>query len=180
MTSTDNRYFILIDEPAGLPYISIGCIYYTSEYKYKQSASQHSGSVLKLPVTPLNTPARLPQEIDLKCMSELGEDEAELLLSLPVDRERLEWFRRRHTLQAFLHLTEGTNVAVEHKGKELRGIIRYIGKKTESRYSVPFSGRVFGIELQVWLVTKYLFNLFLFSEFPLLVSHRAFRRLDFI
>ncbi|XP_029003150.1 ubiquitin carboxyl-terminal hydrolase CYLD [Betta splendens] len=143
MNSSDNQYFIITTHV----FLNPGRICYISGYKYR-SASQHSGSSVKLSVTPLGTLSGLPQDIDRTCLSELEEDEAELLQALPEDGERLEWFKQRHALQRFLQLTEGVNVAVEHKGKELRGIIRYIGRKTEPSYLVPLSGRVFGIELQ--------------------------------
>lgn len=84
-------------------------------------------------------------------MQELGEEEAELLLALHDDAERLKWFRERDALQAALNLNKGTAVTVDEGGEKLRGIIRYVGRLTEPMYPRRLSGRFFGIELQVRL-----------------------------
>lgn len=81
-------------------------------------------------------------------MEELSAEEAELLLALPDDAERLNWFNERDTLRAALRLTEGTEVTVDEGGDKLRGIIRYKGRLTEPTPSFPLSGTFFGIELQ--------------------------------
>lgn len=82
-------------------------------------------------------------------MEELSAEEAELLLAVPEDAERLRWSRDKDALRAALRLTKGTAVTVDEGGQKLRGIIRYIGKLTEPTISCPLTGTFFGIELQV-------------------------------
>lgn len=89
----------------------------------------------------------LPYDIERGSLEGLSEAEAELLLALNDDAERLKWFRRADSLRAALELTEGMAVNVEMSGEQLRGVIRYIGRLTSSF----LSGRFFGIELQVRL-----------------------------
>lgn len=84
-------------------------------------------------------------------MEELSAEEAELLLALSVDAERLKWFKERDALRTAKGLTLGTEVTVEEGGAKLRGILRYIGRLTEPTYSAPLPGTFFGIELQVGL-----------------------------
>lgn len=96
-------------------------------------------------------------------MKPLSEKEAELLLALPDDAERLKWFTDKAALQTALGLTEGTAVIVEEGGEELKGIIRYIGELTTPTYRDPLSGTFFGIELQVKCQPKKQKHIFLLS-----------------
>lgn len=97
----------------------------------------------------LGSQTSLSYDIEVGSLEELSKAEAELLLALPNDPERLKWFGRRDCLRVASELTVGTAVDVEKDGERLRGIIQYIGRLTGSPYSSPLSGRYFGIELQV-------------------------------
>ncbi|KAM9357788.1 ubiquitin carboxyl-terminal hydrolase CYLD [Symphorus nematophorus] len=141
MTSADYLYFILTKKPETPKHIDAGRICYC-----KKSTS-HSPKKLNVFVT--GSRSALNYDIELSCLEKLSAEEAGLLQALPDDAERLKWFReRRDALQAALELTEGAEVMVDHRGEELRGIIRYIGRLTKSMYPVPMSGTFFGIELQ--------------------------------
>ncbi|XP_022608837.1 ubiquitin carboxyl-terminal hydrolase CYLD-like [Seriola dumerili] len=147
MTSTDNLYFIIIETPKYPGHIKAGRICYISEYKYR-SELQRCDSPTKLPVYPFNSHTSLNYEIDLNIMTALSAEEAELLLALPEDAERLKWFREGAALQTARGLTKGTPVIVQDGGQDLRGIIRYIGRLTKPKYPYSLSGTFFGIELQ--------------------------------
>lgn len=102
----------------------------------------------KLSIFVLGSRTMLPYDIEASCLKELSAKEAELLLALPDEAERLKKFREIDYLDAALRLTEGTEVTVNEDGKKLKGIIRYIGRLTETSYSRPLTGTYFGIELQ--------------------------------
>lgn len=144
MTS-DKLFFILTRKPDKPQHISAGRICHISQFKYSLSSSQKT-----LSVTFVGHVASLPYDIDVGSLEELSEAEAELLLALTDDAERLKWFRQRDSLRAALELKVGMVVNVEKAGEQLRGIIRYIGRK-EPAYSASLSGMFFGIELQVRL-----------------------------
>uniref|UniRef100_A0A8K9XFN0 ubiquitinyl hydrolase 1 n=1 Tax=Oncorhynchus mykiss TaxID=8022 RepID=A0A8K9XFN0_ONCMY len=74
--------------------------------------------------------------------------EAELLQALGEDSERLKWYLERDALATALGLTKDTPVTVELDGKWLQGIVRYIGRLTEPKFTDPIVGTFFGIELQ--------------------------------
>ncbi|GAA6219596.1 ubiquitin carboxyl-terminal hydrolase CYLD-like [Lates japonicus] len=147
MASKDNLYFIITEKPENPGHVNVGSICYTPEYRYR-SVVRRCPSPSKLPVIPFNSYSSLDYDIVLTCMKPLSEKEAELLLALPDDAERLKWFTDKAALQTALGLTEGTTVIVEEGGEELRGIIRYIGGLTRPTFSDPLSGTFFGIELQ--------------------------------
>lgn len=141
MTS-DTLFFILTRKPDKPQHISAGRICHISKFKYSLSSSQKTLSVIFL-----GSVTSLPYDIELGSLEELSEAEAELLLALNDDAERLKWFRRTDCLRAASELREGMAVNVEMSGEQLRGIIRYIGRLT----ATVLSGRFFGIELQVSL-----------------------------
>ncbi|XP_026201963.1 ubiquitin carboxyl-terminal hydrolase CYLD [Anabas testudineus] len=145
--STKSRFYIITEKPANPQHLSAGRVCYIPESKFKLRPNISSSSP-KLPVIPLGSHSGLHYDIDIKCMSPLCAEEAELLQALSEDSDRLEWFRDRAALRQALGFTVGTEVLVEEGGKTLRGIIRYIGKITEPKYPDPVSGRFFGIELQ--------------------------------
>uniref|UniRef100_A0A3B4VII5 ubiquitinyl hydrolase 1 n=1 Tax=Seriola dumerili TaxID=41447 RepID=A0A3B4VII5_SERDU len=137
----------IIETPKYPGHIKAGRICYISEYKYR-SELQRCDSPTKLPVYPFNSHTSLNYEIDLNIMTALSAEEAELLLALPEDAERLKWFREGAALQTARGLTKGTPVIVQDGGQDLRGIIRYIGRLTKPKYPYSLSGTFFGIELQ--------------------------------
>lgn len=145
MTS-DRRFFILTRRPDELQHISAGQICHTSTFKHNVSSSQKT-----LSVTFVGRPTSLPYDVEAASLEELSEAEAELLLALPDDAERLKWFRRRDSLRAALELQVGMVVNVERAGEQLRGIIRHIGRRAEPPGSAALPGMFFGIELQVRL-----------------------------
>ncbi|XP_037530377.1 ubiquitin carboxyl-terminal hydrolase CYLD [Nematolebias whitei] len=83
----------------------------------------------------------------MNCMKSLTPKEADLLLAVP-EKARLKWFRDRKAVQTALTLMVGTSVNVEEDGKDLRGIVCYIGPVVEPSFSCPITGTLFGIELQ--------------------------------
>lgn len=144
MTS-ENLFFILTRKLDHLSHISAGRICYISKFKNTSMASH----LKTKPVQFAGSQTALPYDVEAGSLEELSEAEAELLLALPDDPERLAWFGRRDRLRAASELAVGTAVDVEKGGERLRGIIRYIGRLTEPTYLSPLSGRFFGIELQV-------------------------------
>lgn len=142
-------FFILTRKPDQPQHLSAGRIGHTSQFRYKSSSSRKT-----LSVTFVGLRASLPYDMEVGSLEELSEEEAELLLALPDDAERLAWFRRRDALRAALELQVGMLVQVEEAGEQLRGIIRYIGRRAEPAYSAPLSGTFFGIELQVRPCTR--------------------------
>lgn len=144
MSSQDNLYFIITEKPEYPAHLKAGSICFIPEIKHKSKKNRLSS---KLPVTPLRS--QLDYDIDTKCLRALRAEEAELLQALPADADRLKWFGRKDALQAALGLSPGTEVMVEEEGKELRGVIRYIGSLTEPKYLDPLPGKYFGVELQV-------------------------------
>lgn len=145
MSSQENLYFIITEKPEYPKHIKAGRICFISENKYRSESKKSRSS--KFPVIPFGS--SVDYDIDIKCMSELSAEEAELLQALLEDADRLKWSRKRDALQTALGLTTGTEVIVEEAGKELRGIIRYVGSLTEPKYNDPLPGKFFGIELQV-------------------------------
>ncbi|XP_058494803.1 ubiquitin carboxyl-terminal hydrolase CYLD [Solea solea] len=143
MTSTEHVYFILTKRPESPGHLKAGSICYAPESKYKRRV--HSS---KVNVTPLDSYANLDYAIDLDCMTELSAEHAELLLALPDDKERLQWFQDKSALQTAVGLTEGDAIIVLEGEDEMKGIIRYIGTLSGPKYKRPLAGRFFGIELQ--------------------------------
>lgn len=144
MTS-EKLFFMLTRKPDHLSHINAGRICYTS--KFKDSLSSHCQKTKAVQFVGSQT--SLPYEIEVGSLEELSEAEAELLLALPDDPDRLKWSKQRDRLRAASELTVGTAVEVEKAGERLRGIIRYIGGLTEPTYLSPLPGRYFGVELQV-------------------------------
>ncbi|KAM4548560.1 ubiquitin carboxyl-terminal hydrolase CYLD [Odontesthes bonariensis] len=145
MTSTDYVFFILTEKPDYPQHIHPGRIFYILDTSYKRQMEQ-SGPSIKLKVYPMSSP--LDYLIDLRCMKELSVEEAELLMALPKDTDRLKWFKDKDALLTATGLTVGTTVTVDEEGKKLRGIIRFIGPLTEPPYNEVISGAFFGVELQ--------------------------------
>lgn len=141
MTSTNNQYFIIIEKPKYLKRIEAGSICYTSSTTHK--------STKKLPIYLLNALTPLSYDLELDLLRKLSEEEAELLQALRDNAERLIWSKDGDALQAALLLKVDTAVTVDHKGEKLQGIIRFVGRLSDSTFSCPLSGRFFGIELQV-------------------------------
>ncbi|KAF1385307.1 hypothetical protein PFLUV_G00106380 [Perca fluviatilis] len=148
MTSTKKLYFIITRKPEFPGHISAGRICYISEYKHRSSLRTSSRSPIKLPVFVMGSCSVIDYDLEVSSMEELSAEEAELLLALSEDAERLKWFNERDALRAAKGLAVGTEVTVEEGGGKLRGILRYIGRLTEPTYSAPLSGTFFGIELQ--------------------------------
>ncbi|KAM3618937.1 uncharacterized protein V6R79_000730 [Siganus canaliculatus] len=144
MSSSDNLYFILTKKSEYLSHIKVGSICYIS----KEKALKSDRNRKKLPIVVLGSRTMLPYDVEVSCLNELNAMEAELLLTLPDEAERLKKYKDIPDLNAALRLTEGTEVTVNEDGKKLRGIIRYIGRLTETSFSRPLTGTYFGIELQ--------------------------------
>nr|XP_020481195.1 ubiquitin carboxyl-terminal hydrolase CYLD-like isoform X2 [Monopterus albus] len=144
MTSSDYQYFIITENTEYYP-VKPGRLFYILKSKYNEQP-QKRGSHSKLKVISLHG-QYLDYDVDQRCMSTLSAEEAGFLLAVSDDTERLKWFRQKDALKTAQGLTMGTRVIVEEEGKELWGIIRYIGMLTES-YVRPPTGTFFGIELQ--------------------------------
>ncbi|KAF7651192.1 hypothetical protein LDENG_00114450 [Lucifuga dentata] len=145
----DYMYFIVTEKPEYPSHINAGRLCYIKEYKYRSELGRSSGSLTKLCITCMGSSyAGLDYDLKRDLMEPLSVQEAELLHALTEDSERLKWFRERKTLRTAQDLAVGDAVTVEEGGEKLRGIIRYIGRLTEPKYSDPVSGAFFGIELQ--------------------------------
>ncbi|XP_062279810.1 ubiquitin carboxyl-terminal hydrolase CYLD [Scomber scombrus] len=144
---TDYLYFILTETPESPRHIHPGRICYISQFSYKLEVTKPA-PLTKLSVFFTGSQSSIDYKIDMSCLKELGLEEAQLLMALPEDNERLKWFKERDALQTALTLSEGAAVTVEEGGQMLRGIVRYIGKLASTKYPDPISARFFGIELQ--------------------------------
>lgn len=142
MTS-DNQFFIITRKPDHPQHIRPGQICQSS----KNEASPPSPRTV--PVTVVGGRSPLTYRVAAASLEELSRAEAELLLALADDAERLACFRRRDRLRAAAELGVGGAVLVERGEERLRGVIRYIGSLTEPAFSPHPSGRFFGVELQV-------------------------------
>ncbi|XP_072245052.1 ubiquitin carboxyl-terminal hydrolase CYLD [Leuresthes tenuis] len=145
MTSKENAFFILTEKPEHPQHINPGRIFYMRDNSYKRQLKQ-PGPFIKLKVIPVSS--HVDYTIDLRCMKELSVEEAELLMALPEDTDRLKWFKDKDALQTAAGLTVGTTVTVDEEGKKLRGIIRFIGQLNEPSYNDIIPGTFFGVELQ--------------------------------
>ncbi|CAK6976420.1 ubiquitin carboxyl-terminal hydrolase CYLD [Scomber scombrus] len=143
--ASDYLYFILTETPEYYGHINLGRICHIRRFKYNTEIT-NSGSTIKLPVFFMGS--SLDNKINMSCMKELNLEEAQLLMAILEDHERLKWFKERDALQTALTLSEGAAVTVEEGGEMLRGIIRYIGHQIPPKYPEPISGVFFGIELQ--------------------------------
>uniref|UniRef100_A0A3B4ZU64 Ubiquitin carboxyl-terminal hydrolase CYLD n=1 Tax=Stegastes partitus TaxID=144197 RepID=A0A3B4ZU64_9TELE len=153
MASITYHYFIITKKPQYPQYsqhINAGQICYMSDYKLK-SQLKISPSPINLRVFIMGSRSQLDYDLEFSSIKELSAKEAELLLALAEDTERLKWFEERDALQTALGLSVGTEVTVEEDGKKLRGTIRYIGGMGELICPPGIKGTFFGIELQVRL-----------------------------
>ncbi|XP_048866379.1 ubiquitin carboxyl-terminal hydrolase CYLD [Brienomyrus brachyistius] len=111
-------------------------------------------SILDSPEEPKRLPVRCISysfeiHVEAEALQLLTVKEAELLLALDNEEERLRTFQEKERLDFALTLTEGTAVSVEVTGAWCDGVIRYIGTITDTRMPIaPISGTVFGIELE--------------------------------
>uniref|UniRef100_A0AAZ3SEF4 ubiquitinyl hydrolase 1 n=1 Tax=Oncorhynchus tshawytscha TaxID=74940 RepID=A0AAZ3SEF4_ONCTS len=139
-------YFILIEEP-GLStlLINAGHICYIQESRYMSRLSR-SESLQELPVICMGS--SYDRFLKVNHLKPVTAKEAELLQALGDDSERLKWYLERDALSTALGLTKDTPVTVELDGKWLQGIVRYVGRLTEPKYTDPIVGTFFGIELQ--------------------------------
>lgn len=144
MTS-DNRFFILTRKPDQPQHIKPGRICQIS----KSRTGSSPPSQKTVPVTVVGSLSPLTYHIAEASLEELSRAEAELLLALSDDAERLMFFRQRDRLRAASELSVGEAVLVERGEEQLRGLIRYIGSRTGLDRSSHPSGRFFGVELQV-------------------------------
>ncbi|XP_008280019.1 ubiquitin carboxyl-terminal hydrolase CYLD [Stegastes partitus] len=150
MASITYHYFIITKKPQYPQYsqhINAGQICYMSDYKLK-SQLKISPSPINLRVFIMGSRSQLDYDLEFSSIKELSAKEAELLLALAEDTERLKWFEERDALQTALGLSVGTEVTVEEDGKKLRGTIRYIGGMGELICPPGIKGTFFGIELQ--------------------------------
>ncbi|XP_029356776.1 ubiquitin carboxyl-terminal hydrolase CYLD isoform X2 [Echeneis naucrates] len=146
MTSSDNLYFIITENPQSPAHIKAGRICYISNSTYSSRLS-YNDSPSYLTVVPYGSQTLQYFPINLSCIEALSAEESGLLLALSDDAERLKWYRERAALQTARELREGTLVVVQEGAEELTGVIRYIGNLTEPKYPNPLTGTYFGIEL---------------------------------
>ncbi|XP_069009025.1 LOW QUALITY PROTEIN: ubiquitin carboxyl-terminal hydrolase CYLD [Embiotoca jacksoni] len=137
MTSSSFMYYIITEKPDYCP-VNPGCICYSKD-RLKLS---------KLKVVPLSSRPLVDYDVDVRCMTEVSLDEAGLLQALPEDAERLKWFHQREALRRARRLSVGATVSVEEEGKELRGVVRYVGWMARPTPPCPVAGVFFGIELK--------------------------------
>ncbi|XP_023700497.2 ubiquitin carboxyl-terminal hydrolase CYLD isoform X1 [Paramormyrops kingsleyae] len=136
-------YFIILKTPNS---IFCGHICYILERKY-DSILDSPEYTKKLSVS--CTSLGIDLDVEFEALQLLTVKEAELLLALNNEEERLMTFQEKEHLEFALSLTEGTTVSVEVTGAWCDGVIRYIGTITDTRvHTAPISGTVFGIELE--------------------------------
>ncbi|KAF6716941.1 Ubiquitin carboxyl-terminal hydrolase CYLD [Oryzias melastigma] len=147
MTSTSCHYFIVTKKTRGVLTVNPGrlCYMTTQKYNAHQETTKHPKT---LSVYAFDSLAGIPKDVEISCLEELSLEDAQLLLAVPDDTERLSMFSDQPAFQAARSLSVGTAVTVKEDGKNLRGVIRYIGKRTEPRYPNPISGTYYGVELQ--------------------------------
>ncbi|KAM9795928.1 ubiquitin carboxyl-terminal hydrolase CYLD [Syngnathus typhle] len=141
--STGIQYFIVTEPPDYLRHSHTGRICY-SIYEYRASID----FAQKLQVFMLGSLGPLYCEMDRRCLEEVSECEAALLLAVTDNSERLKWFRDKDALRRALMLCEGTEVIVEEGGGQLNGIIRFIGSLSQAAAEDPLKATFFGVELQ--------------------------------
>ncbi|XP_068445993.1 ubiquitin carboxyl-terminal hydrolase CYLD [Clinocottus analis] len=146
MTSTINRYFILIKHPEYRDLAHPGRICYIAEHMYSSVTKRSSPA--KLAVFFNDSRARQECELETSCIEPLSAEDAGLLQAVSGDAERLKWFQEGDALREARGLSVGTAVTVDEGGERLQGIVRYIGRMTDTSYSCPLPGTFFGIELQ--------------------------------
>lgn len=137
-------YYIIIEKQMLL--INAGHICYIQESRYMSRLSR-SECLQELPVICMGS--RYDRLLKVNHLKPVTAKEAELLQALGEDSERLKWYLERDALATALGLTKDTPVTVELDGKWLQGIVRYIGRLTEPKFTDPIVGTFFGIELQV-------------------------------
>uniref|UniRef100_A0A3B3C7F4 Ubiquitin carboxyl-terminal hydrolase CYLD n=1 Tax=Oryzias melastigma TaxID=30732 RepID=A0A3B3C7F4_ORYME len=156
MTSKNYHYFIVTKKPRSVLTVNPGrlCYMTTQKYNAQQETTKHPKT---LSVHAFDSFTNIPKDVEISCLEELSLEDAQLLLAVPDDTERLSMFSDQPAFQAARSLSVGTAVTVKEDGKNLRGVIRYIGKRREPPYPDPISGTYYGVELQVKKQVSYLF-----------------------
>ncbi|XP_072540400.1 ubiquitin carboxyl-terminal hydrolase CYLD isoform X2 [Salminus brasiliensis] len=137
-----NIYFILTATPAPFSCMTAGQICYITEDRCSQQKKQKKDTVR---VKCIGSPIEHDLPLDFLCI--LPQEKAELLLALITNEERLDEFARSETLDQATALVKGSEVTVEQNGKWLKGVVRYIGRLSETNLD-PIAGVFFGVELQ--------------------------------
>ncbi|XP_059197782.1 ubiquitin carboxyl-terminal hydrolase CYLD [Centropristis striata] len=144
MATAEQLFFVVSRKPDYPAHLRVGQLCFS-----RRRMSMRSSDPQKVSVQVLGALSSLDYSLDRSLLEELTEEEAELLLALPEDAERLRWSRDRDALRTALALTVGTSVLVEEKeGLTLRGVLRYVGRQKEASFSSPITGTYYGIELQ--------------------------------
>lgn len=137
-------YFIITAKPPSPnSFIDAGEICYIDKQQYESRLKRKATDTL--PVVRMGS--LLETDLDKVLLMPLSIREAELLLALEPNEDRLLALKDKKVLQEASNLTTDDQVYVEYNGKQLKGIIRYIGSITD--YSInPLAGTFFGVELQ--------------------------------
>ncbi|XP_016095754.1 ubiquitin carboxyl-terminal hydrolase CYLD [Sinocyclocheilus grahami] len=145
MASADNNIYFIItaDPPSPNVYIKAGEICFI--YKERFNARQKRNDTDVLPVVRVGKSTDI--WLDKVLLQPLSRREADLLMALESNEDRLLTLKDPEALEKASNLSEGGQVHVEYKGQWLKGVIRYIGSLT-SYSSDPITGVFFGVELQ--------------------------------
>lgn len=150
MASRDkNKYFIVTATPAPHGWIKPGQIFYISEERYLRATKQKKNTIPLIRVDSV-----LDRDLPVEVLLPLTRKQAELLLALNSDEEKLREYTHSVNLEQALDLVEGSEVMVENCGEWLKGVVRYIGRRSEP-VPGPVAGVFFGVELQVGVFSAF-------------------------
>ncbi|XP_059426952.1 ubiquitin carboxyl-terminal hydrolase CYLD isoform X1 [Carassius carassius] len=145
MASADNKLYFIItaNSPSLYGYINVGEICFIDKQRYNERQKRQQTDIL--PVVRMGT--LIDTFLDKVLLQPLSRREAELLMALESNDDRLLALKDPEALEKSSKLSEGCQVRVEYKEQWLKGVIRYIGRLT-SHISDPITGVFFGVELQ--------------------------------
>ncbi|XP_057193691.1 ubiquitin carboxyl-terminal hydrolase CYLD isoform X2 [Triplophysa rosa] len=142
ISADDQKYFILIAQPSSLGFLIPGQICHIHKTLY-EGRQKRNDTIL--PVTLIGKAYEIELEADL--LRPLSRGEAELLLALEKNSERIMALADKEALVTSLALSKDSQVYVEFNNEWLTGVIRYIGR-IASCIGDPIAGVFFGVELQ--------------------------------
>ncbi|XP_053709343.1 ubiquitin carboxyl-terminal hydrolase CYLD [Synchiropus splendidus] len=143
--SSDLTFYILIIKPEIPRHLDAGLICYCRTSHVKSRL--HSQNT-KIRVIPCGASTSLDYNVELTLLEEVSEKVAGLLLALECDSDRLKWFDERKALAWAETISPGHEVAVEHGGGTMHGVVRFVGHLSPPKYPAVIAGIHFGIKLQ--------------------------------
>ncbi|RVE73693.1 hypothetical protein OJAV_G00034000 [Oryzias javanicus] len=110
MTSTSHRYFIVTKKPRNLFSLNPGRLCYITTLKYNAQQQETTKHPKTLSVIAFDSHTQLSKDVEVSCLEELRLEDAQLLLAVPDDAERLKMFSDQPAFQAARSLSLGTAV----------------------------------------------------------------------